>query len=131
MSVATNTAVFKMLMSGDNGATWKAGTDYSGGVNYSAWNSATVNNSNNQAFFPLTGPCYTDRYIDAQLWVTGCNHGYYISMHGDISYFDTTLTQMARGTFVGTSDTTGINALRFIFSSGNISYGVFSLYTVR
>ena len=126
MLPATSTDYLIMEVSQNNGSTWIT-TGYNGGVNYSAYNSASANNANSTAHFVLSGPLATTMTHVFTVNFAPTNLGTNLIMSGYGTWRDTTLATNAFGNFGGYS-TTGINAVRFRMSTGNIASGYFSLY---
>ena len=125
----TNTASLRLTVSQNNGVSYLA-TGYTCGINYYAYNSTTLTNSNNTAFAPLSGPLSNIDIYAGSIYLHNMNVGNPLEPTGTASWFDTTLNTTAFGQ-VGGRTSTGINAIRFTMSSGNINGGVFTLYLVK
>lgn len=126
---ATNTAVLNMAVSQDNGATY-LNTGYTSGILYNAYNSTTLTNSNSTTIFVLSGPQSSAGFFSCALSLHNVNLGDPCEISGIANWSDTTLATSAVGTIGGQSNT-GINAIKVLFSSGNITSGTFSLYGVN
>jgi len=125
----TNSQPLRMLVSQDNGSTW-INTSYTGQVLYTAYNSATLNNSNSTTFLPICGPCNNGGSMTGELFLGSLNLPDYFTISGLAVWTDTTLGVTASGR-VGGIATTGINAIRLLFASGNINNGTFSLFGIK
>lgn len=133
---ATNAADLDMRISEDNGSTWKAGAaNYQyGGVNYNtAGTSGGVGNAS----------------ATSVALITGLNNGSLEGASGTVTWFDLTVVaekdyiaqifglassgtrfgMSSGGSYVG--DTSTINGVRFLMSSGNIASGIIKCYGVR
>lgn len=128
----TSTANLLVQMSNNGGVSYSA-VNYTGGFNYSAYNSATVNNVNSSAGFILTGPSSTNTNgLNGYCYIINCNAPAVPAVNGQVSYLDTTLATRAFGSAGGShSSITGVNAFQVLFSTGNINSGNVSLFGVR
>jgi hypothetical protein len=126
---ATNTAVLQMVISNNAGSSY-ASTSYRSGINYSSYSSATINNSNSTSVVVLTGPTATGSVaVSGQATLGSINIGDFFTCYGESRWPDSTLTTNAFGTFgADNTGTTGVNAIRLQYSSGNIASGTFTLY---
>lgn len=126
---ATNAQVLNLTFSVDGGSNYLA-TNYLAGVNTNAYNSATISNANSTTAIPLTG----SQVNTAAIGVSGNIYLYNITtannpeMVSNINWNDGT-TRFAVGV-ASNSTTSGVNAFRFAFASGNISSGTISLYGI-
>lgn len=109
------------------GASWDV-TNYLTGINYYPIDATTANNLNSTTSAILTGPISNARSASGQFFVYGL--GGYPYMNGSSSWLDGTLGTRAFSTFGGELASLGINAFRFIMSSGNIT-GRISLYGIK
>jgi hypothetical protein len=126
----TNTASLLSRVSQDNGSTYLV-SGYFGSVSYNAYNSTTLRNSNSTANFPLTGPMDSGFVSGAgMIRIYNMNFGNYVTMTGETTWLDTTLITTTIGS-VGGMGPTGINAISFAFSSGNIAVGDFTLFGIK
>jgi hypothetical protein len=126
---ATNTANLRMLISQDNGSSYVV-SGYTSGVNYTAYNSATITNVNSTADTRLSGPLSNAGQYNGWFMLTPTNVGNNMSLSGTATWNDTTLATTAMGSAGGFSPT-GVNAIKFQMSSGNIAAGQFTLYGLK
>lgn len=122
----TNTASLRMVVSSNNGSSY-ANTGYLGNTNYSAYNLATILNTNSTTFFPISGPVSSSGIYSSTFSILNINVGNGTIIGGNASWNDTTLVTAGVG-YIGGIGPTGTNAIQFAFSSGNINSGVFSIY---
>lgn len=121
--VAATGSTFKMLVSTDNGSTYKS-TGYLSGNWFLSYNSATVQNQNATTFFQLwTGSVSSQN--SGTLWMYNFGQADLPAIQGDF-WIGGTYWQKT----VGNNSNTGINNIQLLFDSGNISSGIFSLYGV-
>lgn len=124
----TNTDTLLMEVSTDGGSTWQT-TGYVSGLNYFAYNSTTYSNSNSTANAPIMGPSSNASSnlsaFDMQFYPVGSNVK---TWNGNSRWSDTTLATQAIGTFGGAFSTGAVNAIRFRYSTGNISACQIALY---
>lgn len=130
----TDAAVLNMNLSNDNGNTWIA-ADYLCGGNYHAYNSNTYTNANSTTTCPINGGgqsnTTTNAPICGQIFLSNMNVADAPGFFGQCTYFISggTLNEQF---FSGTNTAnTGINAIQFLFSAGDISTGTFTLYGVK
>jgi hypothetical protein len=124
--------VLHILQSQNSGSTFLGSPDYNGTINYSYFGNTTTNNLNSLAFFIVTGPMENaGAGSSAQLMFTLCNSNTAnaLTLRGECYYSDHNFSGSAQGDFSGLG-ATGINFIRFVCSTGNISSGTFSLYGV-
>ncbi len=129
---ATDGSSLILQISNNNGSSWVT-TNYTSGINTSPYNSATLTNTNSTSDFVLsTG-------LDSALSMSTYHSVFYIYdvdvanipyVSGQCSFYDNTAGVTALGNFGGSCTTTGVNALRFIMSSGNIAAGNFAVYAL-
>ena len=116
--------------SNDNGSTWSS-SGYQGGCNALVYSSSSNSNTNSTSSFPL---CGSSKNSDANSCISGnaqisnCNLGNKATISGTSTYTDNGSSNAAMSFYGGKSAQTGVNALRFLMSSGNISSGVITLY---
>lgn len=127
---ATATANLTMVVSSDNGSNY-ANSGYQASVNYSAYNLTTLVNINSTSVYPLSGPCAANTNVSGQIFITGTGTGDVNVVNGQVCYPDSTLAVRAFGTIGGSNTTTGVNAIRFLMSSGNLTIGTFDVYGLR
>jgi hypothetical protein len=127
---ATATANLIIQVSLNGGSSWVT-SGYTAGFNYTAYNSATLNNENSTSNFPVSGPSTTNSIgMHGMAYLINCNNAQACSINGDCSYFDSTLMAASFGSSGGYSGQSGVNAFNILFSSGNITSGNFKLYGV-
>lgn len=127
---ATSTDSLQLVVSADNGSSY-ANSGYTSAVNYNAYNSTTVTNLNSTTFYPITGPNTANMNISGQMFLTGLNSGDVSVINGQVCYVDSTLGVRTFGNIGGSCTQTASNAIRLLFSSGNIAIGTFTLYGIR
>lgn len=124
----TNTDTLLMEISNDGGSTWET-TGYTGGLNYFAYNSTTYTNLNSTANAPILGPSSNNSdnlaSFEMQYNPKSANTKFWF---GNSMWTDTTLATSAIGQFGGRFTTGNANAIRFRYSSGNISTVQIALY---
>ncbi len=130
----TDAAVLNMNLSNDNGSSWIA-TSYLCGGNYHPYNSTTFTNANSTTTCPINGGGQSSTTSNApicgQMYLYNMNVAIAPEFFGQCTYFISggTLNEQY---FSGTNTAnTGINALQFLFSAGDISTGTFTLYGVK
>lgn len=133
-----NTDFLKMLVSINNGSTWVGGPGYPAGISYVPANGTSFTNQADpfERWIPLSGPLSNVAgggvNGTANLFNTG--NGAYFATTGLCIFNGSTSGPASMGWFGDSVDTAGpqgqigVNALRFLMSTGNISTGVFSLY---
>ena len=127
MGPAVVNTQLQMQVSIDNGATFVS-VGYANGINYSSYNSATVNNINSTTYIPLSSNMYNSNTFVCNFFLYNTSIGNPVSLLGQGSWRDNALGT-STGTYIGQGPT-GVNAIRFIYSSGNIVTGTISLYGV-
>lgn len=124
----TDTDTLLMEVSIDGGATWQT-TGYNAGLNYFAYNSTTYTNSNSTANAPIMGPCSNASTnlaaFEMQFYPVNANVK---TFNGTSRWVDTTISNHAMGQFGGAYTTGTVDAIRFRYSSGNISSCQIALY---
>lgn len=125
----TNAQALRIEISTDNGSTWIS-TGYSAGVYYHAYNSTTITNSNSTSIIPISGPCSNGDSFTGELYMGSVNQPDYFTINGLCTWNDTTLGTTASG-WMGGRGTTGVNAIRLTFASGNINNGNFTLFGIK
>jgi len=125
----TNAQSLQMVVSQDNGGSY-LNTGYLAGVNYAAYNSTTLTNSNSTTFCPITGPLSNADIAFGFMYIGNANIGNGLQLTGQMTWNDTTLATIANGQLTAKTST-GINAIQFAMASGNINAGVFSLYGIQ
>lgn len=124
---ATNAQAFNFVVSANNGSTY-ASSGYTNGINYSAYNSATVNNVNSTTFGVVTGNVSNVAgFAVSGMIIYNATIGGYA---GPIQYGDTGLGAQAFGTCGGNTNVAATNAFKFSFASGNIASGSISIYGI-
>ena len=128
---ATSTANLTMQISSNAGSTWQT-TGYNSGIIYSAYNSSAQTNLYSTTQFNISGPATTDSQGMCGFgFFNGANNASDGTFCGQMSWNDSTLSTIAIGDFNGRAGTTGANAFKFLFSSGNITGGVITCYGLR
>lgn len=132
----TNGAQLFLRVSQDNGATYFA-SGYQAGVNYNTWNSTTIVNSSPATAFPITGPMLDNNgattfgVCGAEVYINNLNGSLNnTTVSGTSSWTDTSGAAIRFGTLGGQQSDAFGNALRILFSTGNIGAGQFTLYKI-
>lgn len=131
---ATNTQNLLLEVSTDGGSTWHtAGTDYKRAINVlSDAGTNAPSGSTGEAALNLTSGQSNNsgRPMGGNLYLFGPSASTLQAINWQMSYFDGTNTKLVTGGGLYTGGA-AINGLRFLFSSGNITSGTFSLYGIR
>lgn len=122
----TSTDTLRMLVSTNGGVSYVGTGGYAGGITYCSTSGTTFTNANSTAFFQLSGPDNNGSSVSVHGLLTGISSGT-MQLTGTSVWNDTTLSTFGMGFFGGQS-ASGVNALRFQFSTGNISTGIITLY---
>lgn len=118
------TVTLQAYWSTNNGSSYLS-SGYSAGVNYLAYNSATITNVNSTTFIPLGSS--TSLYYSGVLHFYGANGA--LSSGPAISGITASSYTAVYGNVIATiSGNPNINNIKFQFSAGNISSGSISLY---
>lgn len=119
----------QMTFSVDNGSSYLS-TNYAAGFQDWAYNTTTITNTNSTTYIPLTGTdASTNLGINMYLNFFGLNSSDYPTFSGFGSYAMTSAPSITFTSNVGYNYTTsGVDAIKFYFSSGNIASGTISLY---
>lgn len=126
----SNAVNLEIQISQNSGGAWVT-SSYKAGVNYTAYNATTVTNANSTAHYVLTGPATTDSSgINGYCYIYNANIGNNGYTTGIMNWQDNVLATSAIG-IVGGNSSTGANAFRILFSSGNISSGTITLYGLK
>jgi hypothetical protein len=123
---ATNASTLEMLVSSNNGSTF-ASSGYTAGINYSAYNSATVNNASATTFAPITAAA-----SNAATFTISGTVFFYVgegNYAGTVQFGSTVVAVAAFGTCGGTTGVVA-NAFRFLMSTGNLTSGTISIYGI-
>jgi|ERR1700759_488870 len=119
MAPITNAVNLTMLQSINGGSTWLGAGNYLAGLNSNAYNSVSASNSNDTASFPLFAAQTNTSTSSGFLYL---DKGGILQMNG----------RMAGNAFTAAisvgSGVANVNALRFVYSSGNISSGTVNIY---
>ena len=128
---ATGGASLEAQMSNDNGSTW-VNSGYFSGINYSAYNSASLSNANSTSAWLLANNVINgaDPSASGYAYFTGVNLGAQPTCVGHSSWVDNGSSTLNNGTFGGAGGNTGMDALKVFFSSGNVANGIFNLYAL-
>lgn len=125
----TNTAFLNMEVSNNGGSSYFS-SGYLSSCRYWAYNSTTLTNQTSTSAMRLTGPMSNVANGAMALWIYNMNIGSALNLSGQANWRDTTLGTTAVGILGGEGSSTGINALRLSFSSGNINNARVTLYKV-
>lgn len=120
----TNATNLRMQVSNNNGSSFTA-SGYNSGINYSAYNSATVNNANATTFAMIAASSSNGAQISGTIYITQGNANYW----GTVSYTSTVTGVNSFGTCGGGTGV-GANAFQFSMSSGNMVSGTISIYGI-
>ena len=127
---ANDGAQLEMEVSNNNGTSWQT-SGYQSGLNYSVYNSATVNNINNTAAFQITGPIDSasgNTMAGGVFYILRTNAAAICYITGTVSWYNNAAPSCAAGWLIGNSGTTGVNSFKFAMDSGNIRQGRFRIY---
>jgi len=125
--VLSSSAVNLLLaVSDDNGTSWK-NSGYLSGLNYNAYNSATITNANNTTSFVIGNSLDNTDVYSATLNIFNVNIANPFIMIGNAAYTDTVITDFVT-VLLGGNAAVSVNAIRIIPASGTITSGTFSLY---
>lgn len=130
---ATDGAYLTMEMSNNDGSSWVT-TGYTSGCNHSAYNSATLTNTNSTAHWVLSGDVDTSsssNHASGDCKILNTNTGGRTFIVGNCSFSRDSDSLTANGNFGGKAGSTGANAFRVLMSSGNITSGTFRLYGLK
>lgn len=123
----------QMLFSVDGGSNYLA-TNYQSGRFSSNYNSATMGNSNATTFCLIGGGAESTQNTP---YLSGSINLYNLASSTPPAYTGVAFgqrfvdnTQQQSRSFGYNTTTTGVNALRFLFGTGNITSGTFTLYGV-
>jgi hypothetical protein len=119
---ATNAQDFEMQVSVDNGSNYTS-SGYTSGINYSAYNSATVTNATATTYGMMAKSQSNGVGLYGTIFLTPGNGGWW----GQVAFYNTTLATYSLGFITGTSGVV-FNAFKFLFASGNITSGTIRLY---
>lgn len=126
---ATAGALFNMRYSTNGGSTYLA-TGYFSGNNSSLYNTTTMGNNNSTTGILLTPDIsnVAGSTGNGHVTINQISSGNPVAV-GQSAYFSNAGSNWGWGSFFGmNSSATTVNALRFLFSTGNISSGVVTLY---
>jgi hypothetical protein len=118
----------KLVVSNNGGSTW-ASTGYYGGVVYSAYNTGSWSNSNSSAFFYVSSILDTAiKGTTGTLWLSNITIAKKSVLRGQVFSYN---SNPFFSILAGETGITGVNAFKFLFSSGNITGGTVSLYRIN
>jgi hypothetical protein len=125
--VPASQSAIRLLISNNGGSSWVT-SGYASGVNYASYNDTGWVNSTSSSF--LTTSYLIDSTagygVNAVVYVGNIFLPNYCQTFGQSErYVSSTL---GFGVMAGNSGITGVNAFKWLFSSGNISSGTISLY---
>lgn len=124
----TNGANLRLVVSQNNGSTYVT-SGYGSGLNYSAYNSASLSNANSTADFIISGSTSNGGNYCGTLTLYNFNLATFVTVSGNGSWNDTNLATVGFGT-IGGSGTTGVTAFKLQYSTGNINSGIATLYAL-
>jgi hypothetical protein len=129
---ATNAAIFQMLTSTNNGSSY-ATSGYTSGLTYAAYNGTTVTNKNSTSAILLTNTQSnsSSNGFCGFLYLYNINQGNNFCTNGVFSWNDTTVGTIVNTIAAGAFSSTGVNAIQFSYSTGNIASGTFNLYSIQ
>lgn len=131
---ATNAQNFLLEISTDGGSTWKTGaSDYKRVINtLSDAGTNTVSAAMTEAAMTLTigQSNNSGRPVGGNMYIFGPSAGTLQPINWMMSYFDGSNNKMITGAGCYTAGA-AINGLRFLFASGAITTGTFTLYGIR
>jgi hypothetical protein len=125
LTPATNAQDLEFLASSNNGTSY-ATSGYSSGVNYSAYNSATITNATATTYGVMAHSQSNGIGLYGTVFFTPSNGGWW----GQMSFYNTTLNTYTIGFVTGNSGIV-FNALKFQFASGNIASGSITIYGLK
>lgn len=121
----TNTQDLEILISNNNGSSYNT-TGYLSGINYSAYNSTTLTNSNTTSYIKLAVAQTNTSNCQGAITLFNVNVGSNLIAQGFTSFTN------GSGSFFGqvmaNGGATGVNAIQFKYASGNINVGTFTIY---
>jgi hypothetical protein len=121
---ATNTTQLLLTFSLDNGSTFKS-SGYFSGLNYSAYNTATLTNANSTSNIVLGTAIASSSAFHACVWISSIGASR-IGVHGTAVWGVSGASNF--GTIGGNWGNGTVNAIRLESSSGNMTIGGFTLY---
>ena len=127
---STNGTVLRMYVSNNNGSTYFT-TNYTACCLYSSYNSSTLNNINSTTYIPLSAYISSSYNYSGVVFIYNMNEADYFVTNGYVNWYDTSLGTSTIGITQTTSKITGMTALKFQMSSGNIASGKISLYWIK
>lgn len=139
---ATNTASLTMVVSTDNGSSWiTANGSYAAGIRYCAYNSSSFSNDNDalERFILLSSELSdtAGTGVSGTGTIFNTGNGGYFAITGLCVFNGSSSGGGTTGWFGdgydsggGGSGQIGVNAIRFLMTSGNISTGTFSLFGI-
>lgn len=126
----TNTQKLTIQVSNNGGSSY-INTGYSAGVNYSAYSSNTITNTNSTTFVPLTNTQANNGLAQGYCFIYNINVGSQCIFVGQSSWNDSGASAYVTGSLLGQAGATGVNAIQIAYASGNIFEGTFSLYGLQ
>lgn len=124
---ATSTQKLQIQVSNNNGVSY-VNTGYACGINYSAYNTGTLTNVNSTSSVLLTNTMANSVIAQGYVYIFNTNVGSNCVFLGHSSWNDTGAATFVSGFLVGSTGTTGVNAIQLTYTSGNIGQGTFNLY---
>lgn len=128
---ATNAAILQMQFSTDGGMTY-VNSGYASGINYAAFNTATLTNANSSTVILLSDATSNSASIGANgnAYLYDLTNANTTSITGQVCFNGSTAGAGAYGYLIAGSGPASVNALKVFFSSGNISAGTFTLFGI-
>jgi hypothetical protein len=124
---ATNAQFMLMQMSSNNGSSWVT-SGYLAGCTYFNYNGSTGANQSNSSGWALSDVMSNSTgYLSASFYIYGANVAINPNISGTCSFYNSG-NRYVFGIVGGVGGSTGLNAINFLMSSGNISSGIFTLY---
>ncbi len=129
VSAQALTGSLSMLISTNNGSAWIT-NNYQSGLLYLEYNSATWTNVNSTTSIIVSGTMTGGLGIDApgSVMLQNVTNGLPFQCNGTAVYRYSGNVYSSK--CFATNTATNVNAITFYFPSGNIAYGVFSLYGI-
>lgn len=127
----TDGTTLQMVTSTDGGSSYDS-TGYFSGLNKSAYNSATLSNSNSTSAVILSGAISNVRYVSGYVYAFGVGGNFFPHFVGECFWLDSGTSARSYGTIGASSEQNfPVNAIKFQMSSGNISSGTISLFGLK
>ncbi len=123
--VASGSDNLLITVSTNNGSTY-ASTGYQSGVQYWAYNSATVNNQNSTSSFIVgVNNTNTGDQSSGVVYLTNVTNGNSMSIYGNSTIYS---SAYGNATYAGGCSTVSVNNIKLSQSGGTMTTGTFTLY---